>query len=798
MSTASREWAWLKATARKVPRGWRRVMATIVSAAAVIVGAATPAWAASNVPAALSWIGLTDSRGISVWAYGLSLDTGGITSPSKVVWSAITGMLWQTYRTIVVFAIWFIDWVMSFGWLGWISTPVSAVSDSLHSVVNQMGLAPLFLTILAAVAGVAIIRGRFALGLFEILMGCVVASLALGGLANPVGLVTGNSGYIMQARNLGIEISAGLANNGNTTGSPDQLRTEIGKTLVDTFVRTPHALVNYGQPIAGNSCESAYDDALRNSAQQDDGDYVRNKVGDCSKAMGDYAAHPNDGMAMSAAVLTPAALLVLGFALLLCGSLFMAAARVLFESLKLVVTLITGILPGAGRGSLWQGVGNLVMALATMTFTIVFLSGYLLVLQAVFGNSGKGGTPVMATFVLVDVLIVVGALLFWRARKRLQDAAARLAGLLSTRPGGGGPSKLPAAPQGRGLAAAQSLVQNRLMSRSLRAGRTEENTGEGAGSGKWAAAGAAGSTSTKMFTRLVNKPRPGADNPSPAANPSPNPSPGGRPGPAGNPDADPLPTPGPDGRPTPPPRAGAAAAEKPSPALVLGRQLAISRVKKTAKGVLVRAALHTAAAVSSGGLSTVVTAADAARTAQQVNNARRAIVAARLTKAAALGKGSPPAPGKGSAAAPTRGSVMPPSASAGYEQVHKSGQTILVPPRPPRAGVGTGSQLPPRPSSPAAARTQSASRPTSPAPRSTSTSSRPAPPSTPTTSTPPSPARPTPRPRPTPPQPAPHRPAGPATQSSPAAVPASSTESAEQLHENLRAYRSTRRPRIDA
>lgn len=767
MSTAAREWAWLRDRVRRTPRVWRRVAATIVALVVSVVGGALPAWAASDIPAALNWITLTDSRGISVWSYGMSLDGGGVTSPGKIVPAFLTELCWQIYRAMVVFAIWFIDWVMGFTWLAWIATPVLALSDALHSVVAQLGLGPLFLTILAAVAGMAIIRGRFALGLFEVLMGCVVAALAVGGLANPVGLVTGDSGYIMQARDLGIELSAGLAHHGDTTGNADELRAQIGQTLADTFVRTPHALVNYGRPIAGDRCESVYDDALRQSAKENDSGYVRDKVDGCDSSMGDYAGNPNVGMTMSALVLTPAALLVLGFALLLCGALLMAAARVLYESLKLVVTLVTGVLPGNGRGSLWQGIGNLVMALATMTFTIVFLTGYLLVLQAVFGNSGTGGVPVMATFVLVDVLIVIGAVLFWRGRKRLQEAGARLAALLATRPGGGAPSKLPAQ-QGGGLAAAQSMVQNRLLSRGLRTAVAAGSLtgGDGAGpSGKWVGAATAGSTTTGVFTRLRTVPRRGGG-------PS-------DPGPATD-DGGPAPTPGPG--PTGGPPAGGG-----SPAALLGRQLATSMVKKTAKGLLVRAAVHSVAAASTGGLSTAVTAADAARTAHQLNNARRVVVAGRLAKAAITATASPSAASAAPTApsrSPAGGSAMAAttaSPSARYEQVRTGGQTIFVPKAPSAgAGSGSGSALPSRPTTTPTPASGGADQPTStPRPRPTPAGgSAPAPGMTmpPTGSHPPRPA--------------------PAVGTGPR--PAPPAESAAQLHAHLAAYRGGRRRRDGA
>jgi len=789
VSTAAREWAWLRDRVRRTPRVWRRVVATIVALAVSIVGGAVPAaWAASDIPAALSWIALTDSRGISVWSYGMSLDGGGLTSPGKLVWSFPTELLWQIYRAMVVFAIWFIDWVMGFTWLGWIATPVLALSAALRAVVAQLGLGPLFLTILAAVAGMAIIRGRFALGLFEVLMGCVVAALAVGGLSNPVGLVTGDSGYIMRARDLGIELSAGLAHNGDTTGSADKLRTQIGQTLADTFVRTPHALVNYGRPIAGDRCESVYNDALRQSAKETDSSYVRDKVSGCDGSMGVVAANPNAGMAMSAFVLTPAALLVLGFALLLCGALLMAAARVLYESLKLVVTLVTGVLPGSGRGSLWQGIGNLVMALATMTFTIVFLTGYLLVLQAVFGNSGSGGVPVMATFVLVDVLIVIGAILFWRARKRLQEAAARLAALLATRPGGGAPSKLPPAQHGGGLATAQNMVQRRLLSRSLRTVAAGSLTGgDHAGDdAKWVGAGTAGSTTTSAFTRLTTVPRRGGGTSDPGPTTTGPGGPSAPTGPAGGPPAGGPPAGGP---PAGGPPAGDDGGDERSPAAILSRQLATNMVKKTAKGLLVRAAVHSVAAASSGGLSTVVSAADAARTAHQLNIARRVVVDARLAQAAITAALST-TPSR----SPAAGSVMAPaSPSAGYEQVHSSGQTILVP-QPTSSRSGSGAQLPSRPTPTPTPTPSGRERPTP------GTGPRPVPGQT----MPPTgqqPIRPAPGtgPRPVPGQTMPPTGQQP-TRPAPGTVarPAPPAESAEQLHAHLRAYRGGRRRRDGA
>ncbi len=229
----------LRACLHRIPTGWRRVLTVVGTVVGVMVGGAVPAWAASETPPALNWMKLLDSKGISVWAYEMSLNTGGITSPGKFIWSFLVTLTWQGYRAIVVFAIWLINWVLGFAWLDWLATPVVALGKSVAALVHTFALAPTFLTIMAAVCAVHIFRGRWTLGAFDLVVGCAIAALAVGGLSNPVGLVTGQSGYIMQSRDLGLELSSGLAHNGDTTSNADQMREQTSAMLVDTFIRMP-------------------------------------------------------------------------------------------------------------------------------------------------------------------------------------------------------------------------------------------------------------------------------------------------------------------------------------------------------------------------------------------------------------------------------------------------------------------------------------------------------------------------------------------------------------------------------
>lgn len=96
----------------------------------------------------------------------------------------------------------------------------------------------------------------------------------------------------------------------------------------------------------------------------------------------------------------------------------------------------------------------------------------------------------------------------------------------------------------------------------------------------------------------------------------------------------------------------------------LGKQLAASQGKRAVKGSLVRMAAHAAAGVATGGAFTAVTVASAARTAQVANNARRAVVAARLAFVAIGGPTPSTSPCAPAQASTTTSSRPPDNAAA--------------------------------------------------------------------------------------------------------------------------------------
>ena len=435
----------------------------------------------SRPAAALSWMELHDSRGISIWDYDLSLDRGGITSPLKLIWSVFADIGWHVYSWLVGSAMWLIDFTLSFGWLEPFERPAEAVSDSLADVISRFGALPVLLTLAAAVAAVLMMAGRFATGLYEFFAAATVAALAIGVLASPIDYVTGGDSWLIQARDLGLEVGGSLsAEPGrHASAEPEEIRVDLSEQLADIFIRAPHQLVNYNAVIDGTKCEDAYDaglrmahaewkstrvdgmpahqlvdsttgkpielppgmslgdaygisdDAVASQAQFNEVPEQRSIVEECDPALGDAAANPSFTQVINTLALGVGGIFLVILALALCLGVWASAIYTLVLAIKALWNLVAGILPGGQRLGLTRTISEVVIALIVVLAAVVFLMAYLQVVTAVF-NSADG--PPMKRFALLDLLLIAGLIVWLRMRKALKRAAATLAQKLAARP----------------------------------------------------------------------------------------------------------------------------------------------------------------------------------------------------------------------------------------------------------------------------------------------------------------------------------------------------------------------------
>ena len=435
-----RVWLWATRIRRAVVRtvvGWH-----LIGTVAVIAALPAHAEDGSRSPENryFNFMPVKDSHGISVWRYYLSIDEGSARHPTYMAYSIIIQIQFEIYRAISGAAIWFITWSMSFDWLPKIVAPVRTLGDAVTSITGQFNLTTTFLTVTAGVVAIWIIRGRWSTGIYELMISCAIAALAVGVLSNPIERIAGQDGLIMQGRDAGLQIASGLANDGDMNSSPDEMINDIGAGLADSFIRQPTQLLNFGtvidtDPSAGADCIEAWDSAHEDK-KGNDKDTLKDNIADCdgsgAKDMKDYADNPGPSQVIGGLILVPGSSIIMLFAFLFAGAMLMAAAAALGSAVKAIPALVIGILPGAGRGSLLKTASTVIMSVVIMVFAVVFVAAYLLVVRSFF-NTESGG--LMEKFVFVDIVLLVGLVMFRRGVKRLRKLSDTLAQKMATRPG---------------------------------------------------------------------------------------------------------------------------------------------------------------------------------------------------------------------------------------------------------------------------------------------------------------------------------------------------------------------------
>lgn len=404
--------------------------------------------ALGQTPSTLAWIKLIDGEGLNAWQYELAIKTDHGVDVGKGIPALLVTIAWQLYVQIVMPALWFLHWVLSFEWLTLITAPLMDVGNALRAVFNKLGLASIFLAVAGLVTGVHLLRGRYSKAVYEVVAGGVVLGLAATVFANPVAAVMGLNGISDQVHERTMEFATALENEievrapGTTSsGGGDPVTT----AMISTFIRKPVQIVSFGEILDGGSCEGAWKEKVSQGPWGYTA-HIRDAVRSCNEALGTYADTPTMGMVGAAIILIPAAVIILILGVILGGVVMLAMVNVAIASVRLVIDLVFALLPGGSRDTLAQRLADIAINLVVFIFSVLFLELFLLVVRRVFGT----GTDPMQSFMIANVLLVVGLVAYLRYRKKLATSAGRLSSLLSKRPSGGGGGK----PAGVGLAGA--------------------------------------------------------------------------------------------------------------------------------------------------------------------------------------------------------------------------------------------------------------------------------------------------------------------------------------------------------
>ncbi len=450
---------------------------TVGAGAAVADG-----FSGSNAAGSLiSWTGLSDTHGVPVSGYQISGPSGKL-DPRPEFFVSMAQACFDFYRFIAVIAIWFIDWITSFEWFSLLSTPAVDIGGKFSMMLSQVHVEQAFMAIAALAALIAYGLGKRSTAVYELCATWVIAALAAGMLANPLSATSGDNGWIMQTRAGALEMAGAMitpvsgeyvldTRTGKAVEKPEintstdtaALQKQLTGKLVDTFVRQPAQLVNYGKVLDKGPCESVYTEASKNGPYADN-DTVMNKINDCDKNAAEFAKHPSPSQALAAIAVTPAAFILLFLAILIAGGIISSVAIILWKSISLLWSRIQALLPGGARAGFMLDLGEMIAAFILMFFSIFCLAIYIAIISAIF-DDGKEGA-LMKTFVEADIALLVLLHLYRRQKARIQASAARIAAFLGKRPGGSAPVKAPSSGWTPGRAALGAVTASRLLRRN--------------------------------------------------------------------------------------------------------------------------------------------------------------------------------------------------------------------------------------------------------------------------------------------------------------------------------------------
>jgi hypothetical protein len=259
-----------------------------------------PSAAAATGAAALGWTGLTDTDGVPLGDYFLSIvDTSeaitnngqgiDLLDPSSIPkWMvqatqvAMTHSLAASWLTteaagfvfIIGIALWFLRFALSSSWLVALAGLGRPLYNAVNNLITQMWLGPIAVTLCVTVGGLHMIRGRRGRGWAVIGSGALLTVLLLTVFRDPITDLYSDHGLLAIGRATGFQIAQAAAHNGSYAPgqSLDAQLDGLLAQLITAAARHPLQVLNYGMVVDNvGSCRGAWSAAIRAGGGDGDG-----------------------------------------------------------------------------------------------------------------------------------------------------------------------------------------------------------------------------------------------------------------------------------------------------------------------------------------------------------------------------------------------------------------------------------------------------------------------------------------------------------------------------------------------
>ena len=377
----------------------------------------------------ISWMGIKDSDGVPVAKYTLTLNQGGWDAPVYTVWATLDSAAYEIYLDITASALWLIHFVMTFEWLNLFTGPFEHIGRGVDQAMDEFGLAPMALAVLAIVAVATTLAGRTAKAVSNLAMGLIMVGLAATVFAHPLGELVGPDGLLAKGRDTGLQIATSVSDNEMPKQGGSANVDIMVERLADRFLRKPTQMINFGEvsDSVSRKCRKAWSEGIK----QDHGDKLKDDIAGCSKDKG--PAMHQKSMGSPAAVIVPLAmcgllsLILVAFACYFVWHVVRAAVQAMLYAALAPPAFAIGVVPGGAQLFAWKTVVDCAMAFTAMIIYTVAFGGYNVILDRAF----KESNAIKAIF--LTALVLVFGFAFFAPLRRILDRsrdsiAARVSG----------------------------------------------------------------------------------------------------------------------------------------------------------------------------------------------------------------------------------------------------------------------------------------------------------------------------------------------------------------------------------
>ncbi|MFE3445385.1 hypothetical protein ACFXNW_20345 [Nocardia sp. NPDC059180] len=372
--------------------------------------------ASSSTNTALSALDVRDSSGVQLADYMFVIHVGNsLFNPAKAALALVIGLIFAGWIVIEGAVLWLVGWVLSFVWLDLIGSVMTGVAHSFTSQIATSIMLVTAVTIGGVIVAVFIARGLHAKATAQIVTMVGVAMIGPIFLADPLADILSSHGVLVQGRNLGLSVAAGLQ--GNTAINPDQLVATMQADMVDNFARKPLQVWNFGHVVdMYPGCKEAWSAGIQSGS----GDTVRDNLQNC----GDGAAYamssePTVGQVGAGLLILLSALIMMYFAANMAVRIIWAGLDAIYHGFMMIFGLAAGgFIYGPTQTFMARNAADGVIAGARMAINTVFLSVYLLILGKIFEQAGGQVITVLVTGAVIQIVGVVQL-------RRLNDSLTR-------------------------------------------------------------------------------------------------------------------------------------------------------------------------------------------------------------------------------------------------------------------------------------------------------------------------------------------------------------------------------------